>query len=69
VSDHRSVRAEFVEYKMLIATSGLSSGTSGDSATAGNLTYTSCFQYSLTSYVRTSSTQVVSSPCRGISWS
>jgi hypothetical protein len=30
-------------------------------------TYTSCFQYSLTSYLRTSSTQVVSSPCRGIS--
>jgi hypothetical protein len=31
------------------------------------LTYTSSFQYSLTSYLRTSSTQVVSSPCRGIS--
>ena len=30
-------------------------------------TYTSSFQYSLTSYLRTSSTQVVSSPCRGIS--
>ena len=29
--------------------------------------YTSSFQYSLTSYLRTSSTQVVSSPCRGIS--
>jgi hypothetical protein len=31
------------------------------------LTYTNSFQYSLTSYLRTSSTQVVSSPCRGIS--
>jgi hypothetical protein len=30
-------------------------------------TYTSSFQYSLTSYLRTSSTQVVPSPCRGIS--
>jgi hypothetical protein len=30
-------------------------------------TYTSSFQYSLTSYFRTSSTQVVSRPCRGIS--
>jgi hypothetical protein len=30
-------------------------------------TYTSSLQYSLTSYLRTSSTQVVSSPCRGIS--
>lgn len=32
-----------------------------------NFNYTSSFQYSLTSYVRTSSTQVVSSPRRGIS--
>src|ERR1700676_2644442 len=40
---------------------------SSDSAPAGNLTYTSSFQYSLTSYLRTSSTQVVSRPCRGIS--
>jgi hypothetical protein len=31
------------------------------------LTHTSSFQYSLTSYLRTSSTQVVSSPCRGMS--
>jgi hypothetical protein len=30
-------------------------------------TYTSSFQYSLTSYLRTSSTQVVSRPCREIS--
>jgi hypothetical protein len=29
--------------------------------------YTSSFQYSLTSYLLTSSTQVVSRPCRGIS--
>jgi hypothetical protein len=29
--------------------------------------YTSSVQYSLTSYLRTSSTQVVSSPCRGTS--
>jgi hypothetical protein len=29
--------------------------------------YTSSFQYSLTSYLRTSSTQVVSTPCRGMS--
>jgi len=29
--------------------------------------YTSSFQYSLTSYLRTSSTQVVWSPCRGMS--
>jgi hypothetical protein len=35
--------------------------------TTGTFTYTSSFQYSLTSYLRTSSTQVVSSPCRGIS--
>jgi hypothetical protein len=34
---------------------------------SGEVTYTSCFQYSLTSYLCTSSTQVVSSPCRGIS--
>jgi len=33
----------------------------------GRATYTSPFQYSLTSYLRTSSTQVVSSPCRGMS--
>ena len=32
-----------------------------------NFTYTSSFQYSLTSYLLTSSTQVVSTPCRGIS--
>src|ERR1700751_3166798 len=37
------------------------------SAPAGHFTYTNSFQYSLTSYLRTSSTQVVSSPCRGIS--
>jgi hypothetical protein len=30
-------------------------------------TYTRSFQYSLTSYLRTSSTQVVSRPCRGMS--
>jgi GAF domain-containing protein len=33
----------------------------------GKFAYTSSFQYSLTSYLRTSSTQVVSRPCRGIS--
>ena len=32
-----------------------------------NFSYTSSFQYSLTSYLLTSSTQVVSRPCRGIS--
>jgi hypothetical protein len=42
-------------------------GHHSDSAPAGTFTYTSAFQYSLTSYLRTSSTQVVSIPCRGIS--
>ena len=32
-----------------------------------NFSYTSSFQYSLTSYLLTSSTQVVSRPSRGIS--
>jgi hypothetical protein len=36
-------------------------------APSGAITYTSPFQYSLTSYLRTSSTQVVSTSCRGIS--
>jgi hypothetical protein len=34
---------------------------------SGNFTHTRSFQYSLTSYLHTSSTQVVSRPCRGIS--
>jgi hypothetical protein len=63
--NHYLATAKFVKYKTLIAMSRLSGRRR--QLRPGGITYTNSFQYSLTSYLRTSSTQVVSSPCRGLS--